>query len=75
MKVEVIRGEVKPVVLPIKEVILTLNEEDACTLFAVADYPTAVGGVVYAGEYRDRIEGFLNRLFTQLRLSNIGYIK
>ena len=75
MKVEVIRGEVKPIVPPIKEVILQLSEEDAITLFAIANYPAAVSGVVYAGEYNARIEAFLNRLFTQLRLNNIGYIE
>ena len=75
MKVEVIRGEVKPIVPPIKEVILKLSEEDAITLFAIANYPAAVSGVVYAGEYKARIEAFLNRLFAQLRLNNIGYIE
>ena len=71
MKVEVIRGEVKPVVLPIKEVILTLNEEDARTLYAIANYPHAVSEAAYLGEHKVRIKGFLNRLFNVLRRNYI----
>ena len=75
MKVEVIRGEVKPIVPPIKEVILTLDEEAARTLYAIANYPGAVSEAAYAGEYEVRIKGFLNRLFTVLRRNDINSVE